>query len=84
MTLDDLVGMRVLNRHHQSCDYSQTYRDAHKGVVVGVDHGCNPTIRVLFEGRDDVAVMCITDLAFTDTYPQAGSSLREALGLYED
>ena len=67
-----LVGRRVLNIHRQSCDYSQEFRDAHKGTVLGVEEGCNAIIWVQFDGSGFHSPMIPSDLAFCELWPQEG------------
>ena len=67
-----LVGHRVLNVHRQSCDLPKSIRDASKGVVVGVDEGCNATIWVQFDGNEFLSAMCQQDLAYCDLWPGDG------------
>lgn len=56
------VGQRVMNRHRQSCDSSQAFRDEHKGVVVSLQDGCNGLVEVLFDSRDFTSDMVPDDL----------------------
>lgn len=71
-TANALVKRRVLNVHRQRSDYSQAQRDAHKGVIVGILPGCNPLVRVLFDGRTDSCWMVQADLAFEELWPNEG------------
>jgi hypothetical protein len=63
------IGDRVLNRHRQSCDLPQHIRDSHRGTVTEVIPGCNPLVRVRFDGRDHASIMAPQDLAYCDTWP---------------
>lgn len=68
-----LVGRRVLNRHRQSCDYSEEFRLAHHGVITSVLEGCNPSVYVKFDRRDESVAMVAKDLAFVELWPGEGS-----------
>lgn len=74
-----LVGRRVLHRHRQSCYSTPAFRDAHKGVVVGIWEGCNPSVVVKFDGREFNSTLPPQDLAFCETWPDSGSTVEEAL-----
>lgn len=71
-----LIGKRVLNVHRQSCDYTQEFRDAHKGTITEVIEGCNPLVRVHFDSRDYGALMCPQDLAYVDIWPKEGGRVQ--------
>lgn len=57
------IGDRVLNRHRQSCDYPQHVRDAYRGTVIEVITGCNPLVRVQFDGSEFPSLLPPQDLA---------------------
>lgn len=59
---DFAPGDRVLNRHRQSCDHTQEYRDAHKGEVLATEDGVNGGVTVQFDGLEFTSFMVPDDL----------------------
>lgn len=74
-----LIGRRVLNVHRQGSDYSQASRDAHNGIIIKVEEGCNPVVHVQFDGLEFPSVMSPLDLAFCELWPSEGCRVIDSL-----
>ena len=60
-----LLGRRVLNR----------WRESLHGTITAVEQGCNPLVRVLFDGRDFDVALPASDLAFENGGPHDGGNV---------
>lgn len=73
-----LVGRRVLNINRQSCDLTPAQRLAYHGTVVEVLEGCNPIIKVQFDGSKFPSWLPPQDLAHCELWPHDGNRVQVA------